>query len=125
MLAVHCGYEGIFKLLIGAGADVNAKDLDGETVQMKAMEEQNIMAVELLVNAGADVNAKDSLGQTVLMRAVQVIRYTSDTDMIELLIKLGADPSVKDKEGFSALVCALSKGNEKVVDILINEGCGH
>ena len=56
------------KLLIGRGADVNAKDPAGRTVLMLAAHLDTLPAasVQALIDAGADVNAKATDGRTAL-----------------------------------------------------------
>src|SRR3989338_5994357 len=52
--------------LIEQGADVNAKDNNGQTPLHWAASNGNKEAAELLISKGADVNAKDNNGQTPL-----------------------------------------------------------
>ena len=55
----------MISLLLQAGADVNAKDRDGNTALILAAAE-NPTVVSVLLKAGADVNAKDRDGNTAL-----------------------------------------------------------
>ena len=67
LLASECGQQAAMRVLIEAGADVNAKDkLFGMTPLMYACEKRNAEAVQMLIAAGADVNAKDEDGRTAL-----------------------------------------------------------
>ena len=57
--------------LINAGADVNAKGNDGETVLMlAALNNSNPEVIKALLNAGADLNAQDEDGMTALLWVV-------------------------------------------------------
>jgi len=49
-------------LLIDKGADVNAKDITGETALMVAAERGHTEIVKLLIGRGADVNARNIVG---------------------------------------------------------------
>ena len=55
--------------LISAGADVNAKDEDGETALMIAADDGHTAIVQALIAAGADVNARDDEGESALDKA--------------------------------------------------------
>ena len=58
-------------LLIEKGADVNTKDIGGNTILMKACILHNVLQndlknIELLIEKGVDVNAKNNRGNTAL-----------------------------------------------------------
>ncbi len=74
----------VARLLIKKGADVNAKNNDGETALMLASLNGNFEAANLLIEKGADVNAKSNKGKTALEYSFL------DTRMAELLRKAGA-----------------------------------
>jgi ankyrin repeat protein len=65
-IASFYGYINIVKLLIEAGADVNAKDLQGDSALMWASYNSQLDIIKLLIEAGTDVNAKDIYGNTTL-----------------------------------------------------------
>ena len=75
------------KLLLGAGADVNAASSDGCTALIDAVTCGAKGSVEILIAAGADVNKKDNSGHTALWYAMQC----SFTDCIDILMEAGAD----------------------------------
>jgi ankyrin repeat protein len=85
---------------ISNGADVNARDLEGETPLMFASGSRNAEIVETLLRGGADINARDSYrGQTALMFAVI---YNEIPQLITTLLTAGADAKVKDSKGKTA-----------------------
>ena len=57
------------KYLVGAGADIHAKDNLGETPLHEAAYGDAVEAAKYLVGAGADIHAKDNLGETPLHEA--------------------------------------------------------
>ena len=56
-------------MLLGKGANVNAKDNDGYAALLRASNEEHTELVAMLVEKGADVNAKINDGWSALIRA--------------------------------------------------------
>jgi len=75
----------ILQLLISHGADVNVPNDEGETLLMKACEDDNLEGVRIFLKAGADVNLKDDDDETALDK-------TSSDEIKRLLITNGARP---------------------------------
>ena len=72
----------------------------GDTVLMRAIEEENIMIVKTLINSGASVHLQNMQHkETALMRAVK----KGDYDTVKLLLDSGADVGQKDDCGTSAI----------------------
>ena len=65
-LAVLEGHKEIAELLISKGADVNAKDVNGRTPLIEAIDGNQIELIKLLIAKEADVNAKNVRGETPL-----------------------------------------------------------
>ena len=57
------------ELLLDEGADINARDKNGQTVLMAASSEAHVDVVKLLLARGADINAKGEDGLTALTAA--------------------------------------------------------
>lgn len=68
MVAINNGHDEIARLLIEAGAEVNATDREGMSALMYAIYkgDKNADLIKLLLERGADPNAKNKQGQTPL-----------------------------------------------------------
>jgi hypothetical protein len=86
-----------------SGADVNAKDNDGETALMSACKKGHVKVVGWLVRESnelnVDVNAVDKNGNTALMLAA----INGHVGVVQLLVTIGADVNAEDKNGNTAL----------------------
>lgn len=62
----------MFKYLVEHGAEVHAKNHNGDTALHLASSSGHIEVVKILVEEGADVHAKDKGGRTVLHLASKI-----------------------------------------------------
>ncbi|MBR5609337.1 MAG: ankyrin repeat domain-containing protein [Elusimicrobiaceae bacterium] len=85
----------IARILLSAGANVNAKDDFGNTALLAACDKDKNGVIKVLLAAGANVNAKDSNGNTPLLEAC----FWGKKDAVKVLLAAGADVNVKDKYG--------------------------
>lgn len=121
--AVNAGDVPRASQLLGAGADVNARDAYGATALMNAAHSGNMEMVETLLAAGAEVDAKDELGWTALMKAC----FNADlnrgfAEVVQRLIAAGADPNVKITYGIRPLMLAAGYGEAGVCQALLAGG---
>jgi len=79
-------------LLLGRGANVDAKDKAGNTALIIAAELAFVDGVQLLLGRKANPNAANSGGETALIKAVQM----RDANTTRLLLAAGADPDKTD-----------------------------
>jgi ankyrin repeat protein len=105
------------------GADVNAKDIFGWTVLMRASYGgytygRYAEVVKLILDKGADVNIKTNEGETALMAASS----SGYAEVVKLLLDKGADVNIKTSRGTTALITASSGGYAEVVKLLLDKG---
>lgn len=125
--AVKKGKPEMIKLLIEKGADVNAKDEQGDTPLFAAVcsYSEKIKPLELmkiLLDNGADIHARNNKGMTPLIYSVRFISSRDEGDEIRFLISRGAEVNVKDNDGMTPLHYAVLNNNEKVVQLFISKG---
>ena len=106
------------RILLAAGADVNARGVDGFTPLMSGVATCDIRILEALIDAGADVNARNKEGITALM----IASLAGKVPMVRMLIDAGADVNAKFKSNETALTAAVSNRRVEVVRILIAAG---
>ena len=92
--AAFHGHTGIARLLVAAGADVNATSRRGETPLHSTVYWGHREIAALLIANGADVKATDREGHTPLHAAAM-----AGWDSVELLIANGADVNAKVVSG--------------------------
>ena len=118
--AIQKGWTKVAKQLLERGADVNEKDISGNTVLMYAIKDDvDFRMIELLVQAGGDPNIKDRVGNTALTYA---IRINSEIRLIKLLVSAGIDPDIKDWSGNTALDLAEFFDRTRVIELLRRMG---
>ena len=110
-------------ILIEAGADIHIKSLTGETALMRAASIGRVDLVKALIAMGADLNAKGGkYVTTALMEAVSGYFYSvgvkAREEIVAILCDVGADVNVQDVEGKTALILAMERNNQTIVNIL-------
>ena len=119
MYAAAIGSPEAVKLLLGSGADVNARnDVEATALILGA---GNAEKARMLVEKGADVNAHSKLGRTPLMIAASCDGCAAT---VKLLLDKGADPKAADKHGNTALNEAAWADNSESVKLLLAKGAG-
>jgi ankyrin repeat protein/mono/diheme cytochrome c family protein len=115
--AIRDGDLRAVRAQLDAGADVNARDADGNTPLLLAAVYAGPECVDMLVKKGADVNAANKLGVTPLHRAA------TNYEKAKLLIDAGANVKVTTKSGRTPLTLAARKaGNSKTVKLFLEKG---
>jgi ankyrin repeat protein len=84
LMMTRCSVEKIIPILLEAGADINAKNLEEKTLLNIAAEKRDISFVQFLVESGAEVNAPDSQGVTPLLSAAKANNHK----VVEYLLQI-------------------------------------
>jgi len=117
MMALGIGDIAITKLLLNQRPnDLNAKDENGRTVLMYAVQKGSRGFVELFLKKGAGIDQKDNDGTTALILAA----LNGNEKVVELLLKKGAIVDQADDDGRTAVMIAVQK--ELVVELLLKKG---
>ena len=109
--AARHNHVEVARLLLQAGAPIDAREANDITPLLMAISNDNIEAAHYLLGRGADVNARDWYGRTPLWEAVNVRNlyvhnstFKTDIDrgpvlqLIQALIAAGADVNARTKE---------------------------
>lgn len=114
--AVEAGNPKMVKVLIDAGANVNSRDVAGQSLVMNAVDHPEL--VKLLIDAHADVNVANEYKITPLAAAAE----QGQLESVKMLIAAGANVRHRDPTGGSALAVAVLRGYKDVVRALIDAG---
>ena len=114
-LAADNGHSEVIKLLLQAGADVNAPHEKVQATPLQyAAAAGRLDAVRVLLAAHAKVDAVDNQGRTPLMWAAS----KGQVPVIQELLQHGADANLKAHNGWTALKYAQRQGNTQAVELL-------
>lgn len=109
----------IAKLLIDAGADVNFKDKDGNSVLTLAVNRSEKIAEMLLNNKDININVQYPYDQST---PLHVAANKGNIKLVKLLLSKGANVNAVDKDGETPLREAAKGGNIDTVKYLIEKG---
>ncbi|XP_064802200.1 B-cell lymphoma 3 protein homolog isoform X3 [Oncorhynchus masou masou] len=116
-LAVQGGHKELVRMLLDAGADINAmQDIkSGHSPLIHAVENHNMDMVHFLIENDCNVNGQSYSGNTALHSACG----RGQVDTARLLLKNRADSSVKNYHNDTPAMVAK---NKKVTDVLRGKG---
>ena len=127
LFASEKGKPDIIKLLLEHGADVNSKDMDGNTPlnivckRYSYFEDTSYLfeIIQLLLEHGSNVNSRNDNGVTPFMTACSNI---IETKTFELLIKYGAEINAIDKDFWTPLMYACEARSYEEAKLLLEYG---
>ena len=104
--------------LLNQGADVHAKDNDGDTPLHRAAFKDASSTAAVLLSQGADVHAKDNDGDTPLHRTASDNASSTAT----VLLSQGADANAKNNDGDTPLHTATRNYAAETAEVLRRYG---
>jgi ankyrin repeat protein len=111
--------------------DVSWVDFTGQTPFLRAALSADTSTMRLLVERGADPNLPTLAGTTPLMAAAGVNWVVAQTytespqaqiDAVALCLELGADVNATNSMGLTALLGAVNRGSNDIVELLVRRG---
>ena len=108
----------LVRVLLRAGADVNAKNENDNTVMSYLGDTDSLHLIRVMLAAGADINVRDKQGDTPLHEA----SMGNHAKTVALLVKRGADVNARNEEEQTSLFIAAQKGYTEVVKALLAPG---
>ena len=118
-LAADQNHPDVAKVLIDAGADIEATDEEGYSPMLMASQDGSLETMKMLVKAGADVCVTDNKGATCLLLAA----WNGQTETVRYLLCLPeVDVNQSCNSGFTALHLGVLPKHSDVVEVLVNAG---
>lgn len=117
---IYCGAYGnaeIARILINAGADVNAKDNKGKSAADYAIEYKKLEVLGVLRKAGAAVSYTGDKAKDIILAMLSL-----DREKVFSLVEEGADPDSKDKSGKTLLMYSVEEKWPEVIELLLKKG---
>ena len=114
-IAAEWGHEGVVGMVVGAGADVNARDEDGRTAMYLGSAAGIDGVVRMLIDAGVDVNAVCGPSRRVALHAAAERGHSG---VVGLLVGAGADVTLRNVPGVTAEQLARQHRHEAVLRVL-------
>ena len=116
-LAVRNGHAECVRLLLAAGADVNAADIRGDSPLFVSVQEGYGEISKMLIDSGK-IRKKDPDGGTELHKAV----HSKNTEYARLLLKAGFDVNAANSAGETPIHYAAASGDIECVKLLLAAG---
>ena len=123
----------VAQLLISAGADINAKDIDGyQALHIACQVSASLDLVKILIASGAPLEEPTRDGASLLACAVMDLGRDASSviirkrlEIIEFLIEKGTALNSRDNDGDTPLFQALFDYKAIIVDLLLSKGADH
>lgn len=110
------GNVTMLKIILDAGADINARDKNGTTPAMLAASQGHLEVLDLLLEYGADMDAVDGRGWNTLNYACE----NCEVSCIPGLLALSQSWSHRDRCGVTVMGHAIRNIDNAMVDLLVH-----
>ncbi|QNL97309.1 ankyrin repeat domain-containing protein [Treponema sp. Marseille-Q4132] len=137
----------VLEMLTASEADVNARNKDGVSPLLIAVQKRNLSHVKFYAERGADINSADRSGTTPLSLALKdgqamlemlvnranalshdsngntplhtAVIVNASIEQIRYLVSLTDDINARNKDGNNALYLAVERNNKKIGELLL------
>lgn len=116
--AVRTGNQAGCEVLLSRGADIIARDRDGNSAIHHAVLMGRQELIDFLLSAGADVNGTNNRGQT----ALHLSTIAGEFQTARLLLDRGASLDLPDEAGNTPLHIAAGEGNLELCEYFLYLG---
>jgi hypothetical protein len=121
-VAASAGHSDILSLLIGHGADMEARGrTNGRTPLNRVARGGRLEVGQYLLDRGADIDARDDALWTPLMHAA-LFTFKGHVEFVRMLLERGAVINAQNIAGGTALHFAANYGTTQVVRLLLEHG---
>ena len=118
------------KLLVAGGANLEAKDKEGETALIKAASRGDVAVVGALLENGANVNTTDNKGSSALLSSLddENLAHGEERETLpkrrlevarRLLLAKSTEVNAQNSDGETALMRAVRLGNSEMIQLLL------
>ena len=126
IIAAHNGHLNSVKILLGYGADIEARGtlkietdvIKGCTPLWAAAASGHLNVVKLLIERNADVEGRTSTDSTPL----RVAAHDGHLDVVRYLVESGADVNARNEYKGTPIMAACDYGHLSIITYIINKG---
>lgn len=111
-ISIYSGHEGVVKLLLGNGADINAKTNSNDTALMLAADRGNSQ-IEI---SKIDQNLHRLICYLEYVLIYSISIHPGYQGIVEWLLKNAANVNAKNKDNNTALISATEKGSFQIAN---------